>query len=275
MVLVLIIIIVASFAMQLVLSKPHVYSVLKGMLVLKLDIITIPKKLYVAISILGATIMPHSLYLHSSMVLTRQHELTIEGKKEAIYFNQVDCWISLTSAFFVNAAILIVAAATFYRNDFVNVADLYEAYRLLDPLLGTRFASVAFGVALLAAGLNSTLTGTMAGQIVMEGFMNWTLAPTYRRILTRSIAIVPAMVVILIGGEEASNDLLLFSQVVLSFTLPFAVFPLVHLTSDASVMGQDFVNSSANSILAYFFAALITFLNLVLVFLYCNDSNSI
>ncbi|KAJ1391079.1 NRAMP family, partial [Ochromonadaceae sp. CCMP2298] len=217
-VLLLILVIVASFSLQLWLSQPALGPLLRGMLVPTLDTVTQPAKLFLAISILGATIMPHSLFLHSSMVLTRANSTCAAGKREALQYAAADCSLSLLCALFVNGAILVVAAATFYSNDYRDVADLYVAYKLLDPLLGD-YSSAAFGVALLAAGLNSTLTGTMAGQIVMEGFLEWRIDPVYRRIATRALAIVPAMVVIVVGGEQASNSLLLFSQVVLSFAL--------------------------------------------------------
>eukprot|EP01032_Pedospumella_encystans_P013151 gene13151-15158_t len=265
LVILLIVIIIGCFGVQLFLSQPQIEPLLQGMFVPKVDMLTNPQKLFMSISILGATIMPHSLFLHSSMVLTRSHPLTMRGKKEALSFAVLDCTVSLSMAFFVNASILIVAAAAFYKHGYHEVADLIEANKLLDPLLGSQFASIAFAIALLASGLNSTLTGTMAGQVVMEGFIDWTLDPFYRRILTRAAAIVPAMLVIIIGGDGASNDLLLFSQVILSFALPFAVVPLVQLTADDKVMGEEFVNSQATTGVSYLFAGLISLLNVLLV----------
>lgn len=265
LVVVLILIITVSFGWQLILSKPSISKILHGTFVPTIDTLTDSNKLFLAVSILGATVMPHSLFLHSSMVLTRASGVSRVEKLEAVKYSIIDTSISLFFAFFVNAAILVVAAATFYHYGFKDVADLADAYHLMDPLLGNRFASIAFGVALLAAGLNSTLTGTISGQIVMEGFMHWSIDPVFRRLITRGLAIVPAVVVIVVGGEGASNNLLLLSQVVLSFALPFAVFPLVWLTSDVDVMGPDLVNGKVVTYVAYAVAWVITVLNLVLL----------
>lgn len=264
-VVILISIITISFAVQLWLSKPAWDMVVIGTFIPQFDTLRNPSKLFIAISILGATVMPHSLFLHSNMVLTRASEATHKGKQEALHYASLDCSISLFLAFFVNAAILIVAASTFYKNGYREVADLSQAYKLLNPLLGSQYASYAFAIALLAAGLNSTLTGTLSGQIVMEGFMQWSIAPVYRRLVTRILAIAPALVVILIGGDHASNWLLLCSQVVLSFALPFAVLPLIHLTSHADIVGADMVNSQLTTYIAYFIAAVIIALNCMLL----------
>ena len=199
--------------------------------------------LYIAVGILGATVMPHNLYLHSAIVQTRQYERTPDGKREAIKYCNIDSAIALTFAFFVNAAILIVAAAVFYRNGHHEVAEITDAYKLLSPLLGVTGASMLFAVALLASGQNSTLTGTLAGQIVMEGFLNIRLKPWLRRLVTRLIAIIPAIIVSFFYGESGTAKLLIFSQVVLSMQLSFAVFPLVAFTSDKAKMGE-FVNGA-------------------------------
>mmetsp|Transcript_22427 Transcript_22427/g.32706 ORF Transcript_22427/g.32706 Transcript_22427/m.32706 type:complete len:467 (+) Transcript_22427:111-1511(+) len=264
-VVILILVITVSFAMQMFLSRPNMGELAEGLFIPSLNTVTDPDRLFLAVSILGATVMPHNLFLHSSVILSRASDTTVSGKREAILFGVLDCTIALSLAFFVNAAILIVAAATFYKRGYTEVADLEDAYALLNPLLGSSCASVLFGVALLAAGQNSTLTGTMAGQIVMEGFMNWSIDPLIRRIVTRLMAIIPAVFVIIVGGNAATNTLLLFSQVVLSFALPFAVFPLVHLTSDPEKMG-NFVNNSITTYIAYIIAIVISILNFVLLY---------
>lgn len=261
----LILIITVCFTLQMILSKPVMGDLLYGLFIPSVDTVTIPNKLFLAISIFGATVMPHNLFLHSSVILSRATDKSPRGKREAIYYCILDSNISLSLAFFVNAAILIVSAATFYTRGMTDVADLEDAYALLNPLLGSKYASMLFGIALLAAGQNSTLTGTMAGQIVMEGFMNWKIDPIMRRVITRLLAIIPAVIVIMIGGPSATNDLLLLSQVVLSFALPFAVTPLVHLTSDAAKMGE-FVNSQATTVFAYAIAVMIGILNLILFY---------
>ena len=194
--------------------------------------------LYIAIGILGATVMPHNLYLHSSIVQTRKYLDTHEGKREAIRFATIDSSVALMSALFINAAILIMAAATFHGTGYEDVADIGDAYKLLSPLLGTTLASMLFAVALLCSGQNATLTGTLAGQIVMEGFINLRLRPWLRRLITRLIAIIPAVIVIAIYGERGTGPLLILSQVILSLQLPFAVFPLVAFTSDRAKMGE-------------------------------------
>ena len=186
--------------------------------------------LYIAIGILGATVMPHNLYLHSSIVQTRRYGDTDASQREAIRFASLDSTVALMSALFINSAILIMAAAAFHGTGHQDVADITDAYQLLSPLLGTRLASVLFAVALLLSGQNATLTGTLAGQIVMEGFLNLRLRPWLRRLITRLVAIVPAIVVIMLYGERGAGALLILSQVILSLQLPFAVFPLVTFT---------------------------------------------
>jgi manganese transport protein len=227
------------------------------------EILSNPEMLYIAIGILGATVMPHNLYLHSSIVQTRKYELTAEGKREAVRFAFVDSTIALSFALFINAAILIVAAATFHTSGNTEVAEIQDAYKLLTPLLGAG-ASTMFALALLASGQSSTLTGTLAGQIVMEGFLNIRLRPWLRRLITRGIAIVPAAIAAIFYGESGTAQLLVFSQVVLSLQLSFAVFPLVMFTSDRAKMGA-LVNPLWLKVLAYAVAAVIASLNVWLL----------
>ncbi len=228
--------IAGAFAIELWLSKPDLGQVAAGF-VPDPEILTNPAMLYIAIGILGATVMPHNLYLHSSIVQTRKYADDEVAKRDAIRFSTLDSTIALMSALFINAAILVVAAATFHGTQYESVADISDAYKLLAPILGTSVASTLFAVALLFSGQNSTLTGTLAGQIVMEGFLNLRLRPWLRRLITRAIAIVPAMATILIYGERGSGALLILSQVILSLQLPFAVFPLVAFTGSRRVMG--------------------------------------
>jgi manganese transport protein len=228
--------IASAFAVELWLSKPDLAQVAVGLLPTP-EILRNPAMLYIAIGILGATVMPHNLYLHSSIVQTRKYADDVAAKKDAIRFATLDSTIALMSALFINAAILVVSAATFHGTQYESVADISDAYKLLAPILGTSVASTLFAMALLFSGQNSTLTGTLAGQIVMEGFLNLRLRPWLRRLITRAIAIVPAMATILIYGERGSGALLIFSQVVLSLQLPFAVFPLVAFTGSTRVMG--------------------------------------
>jgi manganese transport protein len=220
--------------------------------------------LYIAIGILGATVMPHNLYLHSSIVQTRRVRPDQESKREAIRFATLDSTVALGFAFFINAAILILSAATFHANGHSDVAEIGDAYRLLAPLLGTTLASVLFAVALLASGLNSTITGTLAGQIVMEGFLDIRLPPWLRRLITRLIAIVPAVVVTALYGEKGTSALLILSQVILSLQLSFAVVPLVQFTSDRRKMGE-FANGRLLRVMAWGVAGLIVALNLWLL----------
>jgi manganese transport protein len=215
--------------------------------------------LFIAIGILGATVMPHNLYLHSSIVQTRKYEPTSEGKREAIKFATIDSTVALMFALFINAAILIVAAATFHASG-KTVEKIEDAHELLTPMLGAGLASTLFAVALLASGQNSTLTGTLAGQIVMEGFLNIRLRPWLRRLITRLIAIVPAVIVAAIAGQKGTYDLLVLSQVILSLQLSFAVIPLILFTSDRLKMGE-FVNRRWMKITAWAVALVIVALN--------------
>lgn len=259
----LIFLIAACFGYELIASQPSVAGMLGG-LIPSPQIIANPSALYIAIGILGATVMPHNLYLHSSIVQTRAFERTETGKREAIRFATLDSTVSLLFAFFINAAILILAAAAFHGTAYANVADIGDAYKLLTPVLGATFASVLFGVALLASGQNSTLTGTLAGQIVMEGFLNIRLRPWLRRLITRLIAIVPAVIVTALYGERGTGQLLVLSQVILSMQLSFAVVPLVMFTSDKLKMGV-FANRTWMKIVAWGVTAVIICLNVYLL----------
>jgi manganese transport protein len=251
------------FAFELLLAKPDLGDVARGFLPTT-DIVSDREKLYIAISILGATVMPHNLYLHSSIVQTRKYDEDAAGKREAVRFAFVDSTIALSFALFINAAILIVAAASFHTSGNADVAEIQDAYKLLTPLLGAG-ASTAFALALLASGQNSTLTGTLAGQIVMEGFLNIRIRPWLRRLITRLIAIIPAVIVSIIGGESGTAKLLILSQVILSLQLSFAVFPLVMFTSSKLKMGE-FVNPAWLKVLAYLVASVIASLNVWLLF---------
>jgi manganese transport protein len=247
------------FAWELIASRPDLIGVAKGF-VPSVHIISDPGMLYIAIGILGATVMPHNLYLHSSIVQTRRYELNAAGKREAIKFATIDSTLALMFALFVNAAILIVAAATFYTRGRTEIAEIQDAYKLLSPLLGVTGASTLFALALLASGQNSTLTGTLAGQIVMEGFLHLRLRPWLRRLITRAIAIVPAVIVTWISGEKGTANLLVLSQVILSLQLSFAVFPLVMFTGDRAKMGE-FVNKPLVKCAAWAVAIVIALLN--------------
>ena len=260
LVITLIVIIGGCFLLEIIFSRPDFGGVLGGF-VPRLEIIQDPKMLYVAIGILGATVMPHNLYLHSSIVQTRKYEQSTEGKVEAIRFAALDSTLALTFALFINAAILIMASATFHSTGQHDVAEIQDAYKLLGKTLGVPIASAVFALALLASGQNSTLTGTLAGQIVMEGFLNLRLRPWLRRLITRLIAIVPAVIATALYGESGTARLLIFSQVVLSLQLSFAVIPLVLFTSDRKKMGQ-FVNSPWINCLAWTTAVAILLLNL-------------
>ena len=251
------------FVFELFISRPDLGEVARGFVPTS-EIVRNPEMLYIAIGILGATVMPHNLYLHSSIVQTRKYEESAEGKREAVRFAFLDSTIALTFALFINAAILIVAAATFHTSGNTQVAEIQDAYQLLTPLLGVAGASAVFALALLASGQNSTLTGTLAGQIVMEGFLDLRIRPWLRRLITRAIAIVPAAIVAIIYGESGTAKLLVFSQVVLSLQLSFAVFPLVRFTSDRVKMGE-FVNSPALRFSAYGVATVIASLNVWLL----------
>jgi manganese transport protein len=251
------------FAFELFLARPSLAGIAAGF-VPSLDIIADREKLYIAIGILGATVMPHNLYLHSSIVQTRRYEETSAGKKEAVRYAFVDSTIALSFALFINASILIVAAASFHTSGNSAVAEIQDAYKLLTPLLGAG-ASTMFALALLASGQNSTLTGTLAGQIVMEGFLNLRIRPWLRRLITRLIAIVPAVIVSVLYGESGTAKLLIFSQVILSLQLSFAVFPLVMFTSNKLKMGE-FVNPTWLKVMAYTIATIIASLNVWLLF---------
>jgi manganese transport protein len=246
------------FLFEIIRSKPNLAGVAAGF-VPRSEIVRNRDMLYIAVSILGATVMPHNLYLHSSIVQTRRYEETTAGRKEAVRYAFVDSTIALTFALFINAAILIVSAAAFHTRGHTGVAEIQDAYKLLTPLVGAG-ASVVFAVALLASGLNSTLTGTLAGQIVMEGFLHIRLRPWVRRLLTRGIAIVPAVVTAILYGESGTAKLLVLSQVILSLQLSFAVFPLVRFTSERAKMGS-LVNPVWLKFLAYTVAVVIAALN--------------
>jgi manganese transport protein len=252
----------ACFLFEIILSKPPLVEVMRGFIPSG-QIVSDPSMLYIAIGILGATVMPHNLYLHSSIVQTRQYEETVDGRREAVRFAFIDSTIALSFALFINAAILVIAAATFHRTGHTGVAEIQDAFKLLTPLLGGG-ASVVFACALLASGQNSTLTGTLAGQIVMEGFLNIRLRPWLRRLITRGIAIVPAVIVAILYGESGTAKLLVLSQVILSMQLSFAVFPLVSFTSDKLKMGE-LVNPRWLKATAYAVAFIIAALNILLL----------
>jgi manganese transport protein len=258
----LIALITLCFGYELLVSSPDMAAILGG-LVPRAQILHDPAMLYVAIGIVGATVMPHNLYLHSALVQTRGYDEGVAGKREAIRFATVDSNIALGFALVINAAILILAAATFHTSGHADVAELQDAYGLIAPLLGAPLAATVFALALLAAGQNSTLTGTLAGQIVMEGFVNLRIAPWARRLVTRSLAVIPAAVVVAVSGERASGDMLIASQVILSLQLPFAMIPLVLLTGDKTLMGP-FANSRLLSAAAWVVSLVIVALNLKL-----------
>lgn len=255
--------IAACFTAQIFFSRPDLGGVLAGFIP-NSEIIRNPEMLYLAVGILGATVMPHNLYLHSSIVQTRAWEPTSEKKWEAIRFGTLDSTIALWLALFINAAILIVAAATFHFSGYQEVAEIQDAYKLLSPLLGVGAASTIFAFALLASGQSSTLTATLAGQIVMEGFLQLRLPSWLRRLVTRLIAIVPALIAIVFFGEQSTGKLLVLSQVILSLQLSFAVIPLIMFTSDRSLMGE-FVNPPWLKVLSGSVATIIVSLNIWLL----------
>lgn len=259
----LIFIILACFCYELVVSKPELFPILEGLVPTK-EIVFNPSMLYIAIGILGATVMPHNLYLHSSIIQTRDYPRTEKGKREAIKFATIDSTFSLMLAFFINASILILSAATFHTTGNHDIADINDAYELLTPILGTTLASIFFGIALLASGQNSTLTGTLAGQIVMEGFLNIRLKPWVRRLITRLIAVIPALIVSILYGEKGTAELLVFSQVILSMQLSFAVIPLVMFTNSKLKMGV-FANKPWLKVLIIFISFIILTLNIYLL----------
>lgn len=250
-----------SFIFEMIFAQPELPKVLAGL------IPSIPSQeaLYIAIGIIGATVMPHNLYLHSSLVQTRKFDRSNTGIRQALKYNLIDSTIALNLAFFVNAAILILAAATFYRSGMFHIAEIQDAHRFLEPMLGTKWAPILFAVALIAAGQSSTVTGTLAGQIIMEGYINLRIRPWIRRIITRLIAIVPAVIVISVFGEGVTGKMLIFSQVVLSLQLGFAIIPLIHYVSDKSKM-DGFHIGKWTQIAAWTIATIIVSLNAKLVF---------
>src|SRR5438093_1470559 len=264
LVIALIFLIAGSFAIEIWLSRPDFTAIAVGFIP-QADVLRNPRMLYIAIGILGATVMPHNLYLHSSIVQTRKYGDAVEDRREAIRFASIDSAVALMFALFINAAILVMSAAVFHGSGHEDVADIGDAYKLLSPLLGTTMASVLFAVALLCSGQNATLTGTLAGQIVMEGFINIRLRPWLRRLITRLIAIVPAIIVVAMYGERGTGPLIILSQVVLSLQLPFAVFPLVAFTSDPHKMGV-FVSPLWVKLLAWSVAVIIALLNVWLLY---------
>jgi manganese transport protein len=264
LVIVLIGTIAVLFGFEVLLSHPDWFAIGRNLVVPSKAILTNPDMLYIAIGILGATVMPHNLYLHSSIVQTRDYKRTEEGKREAIRFSNIDSATALMLALFVNAAILILAAAVFHRGGKLQVAEIGDAYKLLTPMLGFAGASTMFALALLASGQNSTITGTLAGQVVMEGFLHITLSPWLRRLITRSLAIIPTIIVTILYGERGTANLLVLSQVILSMQLSFAVFPLVAFTSDKSKMGV-FANGRLLKYLSWTVAWVIAVLNVWLL----------
>lgn len=256
----LVVIIGGSFLVEILLAKPDLSDVVTGFVPTALN----HEALYIAVGIIGATVMPHNLYLHSALVQTRRISNDRQGILRAIKYNIIDSTIALNAAFFVNAAILVLAASVFFTTGNTDVAQIQDAHKLLEPLLGSKLAPVLFAVALIAAGQSSTLTGTLAGQIVMEGYLQLRINPWLRRLLTRLIAIIPAILVILLYGEEKVDDLLVFSQVILSLQLGFAVIPLIHFVSDKQTMGE-FVIKPYVKIASWLVAMILVFLNVKLV----------
>lgn len=256
----LVIVIGLSFLIEIFLAKPDLIEVAHGFIPTSLN----SQALYIAVGIIGATVMPHNLYLHSALVQTRKIGNDKKSIKQALKFNFLDSSIALNAAFFVNAAILVLAATVFYKSGNTEVAKIEDAHKLLAPLLGTKLAPLLFAVALIAAGQSSTVTGTLAGQIVMEGYLHIRISPLLRRLITRLIAIIPAIIVILVYGEEKVDDLLVFSQVILSIQLGFAVIPLIHFVSDKQSMGE-FAIKIWWKIAAWIVAAILVFLNARLV----------
>ena len=259
-VMVLIATILGMFCIQMILSRPEYGLAVGSLFVPSSKILTNPAMLYIAIGMLGATVMPHNLYLHSSIVQSRRYKRTPKGKREAVMMANIDSAGALTIALFVNAAILIVAAAVFHRSGHFEVAAIEDAYKLLSPLVGAAGASTLFAVALLASGQNSSITGTLAGQVVMEGFVNLKVAPWLRRLITRTIAIIPTILVVAINGEQGTEKLLILSQVILSLQLSFAVVPLVIFTNSRKRMGE-FVNAPWLKVTAWTVAVVIAGLN--------------
>ncbi|HET6746647.1 MAG TPA: Nramp family divalent metal transporter [Candidatus Saccharimonadales bacterium] len=263
LVITLIITVVVCFGLEMLFSQPAIAPLLQGF-VPSTELFTNQEMLFIAVGILGATVMPHNLYLHSAVVQTRAHGLHKKGRREAIKFGTIDSTIALSIAFFVNAAILILSAATFYSKGYNDVAEIDQAYQLLAPLLGVGAASILFAVALLASGQNSTVTATLAGQIILEGFLKVKLKPWLRRLITRSLAIIPAVCIAILFGGSGLSQLLIFSQIVLSIQLPFAVLPLIYFTSSKKYMGS-FVNKPWMKATVFSIAFVITGLNMWLV----------
>jgi manganese transport protein len=263
LVIVLISTVALCFLLEIIFSHPSIAPLLQGF-VPTAELFTNKQMLLIAVGILGATVMPHNLYLHSAVVQTRAHSTTIKGKKEAVKFATIDSTVALFIAFFVNASILILAAAVFYTNGHADVTEIDQAYKLLSPLLGVGAASTLFAVALLASGQNSTITATLAGQIIIEGFLRIKIKPWVRRLATRALAIIPAVIIAIALGGSGLANLLILSQVVLSIQLPFAVFPLVLLTSSKKRMGQ-FVNPTWLKVITIVIAFIIASLNIWLI----------
>jgi manganese transport protein len=255
-----------SFLAEMIIAKPDLASAAKGLVPSALS----PGALYIAVGMIGATVMPHNLYLHSALVQTRKIERTSAGIKKSLWYNFIDSAVALNAAFFVNAAILILAATAFYQTGNQSVAKIEDAHALLAPLLGSKLAPILFAVALIAAGQSSTVTGTLSGQIVMEGYLNLRLNPWIRRLLTRLVAIVPAVLVIGIMGEGRVDELLVFSQVILSLQLGFAVIPLIHFVSDKNTMGE-FAIKPWVKILSWLVASVLVYLNANLVFDFAKE----
>jgi manganese transport protein len=263
LVIALIAIVVVCFGLELFFSQPAIAPLMAGFLPAK-ELFTNQEMMFIAVGILGATVMPHNLYLHSAVVQTRAHEISKKGKREAIKFATLDSSIALTIALFVNASILILAAAAFFTSGHQDVAEIGDAYKLLAPLLGAGGASILFAVALLASGQNSTITATLAGQVILEGFMNIRLKPWIRRLITRSLAIIPAVIIAVLFQGSGLSRLLIFSQIVLSLQLPFAILPLVYFTSSKKHMGE-FANRFWLKAVVFAIAAVITSLNIWLI----------
>jgi manganese transport protein len=259
----LIMIILGCFVSELIMSQPSPMGILDG-LIPRIEILKNSEMLYIAIGIMGATVMPHNLYLHSGIIKSRVIENTSVAKKDAIKIATIDSNVSLFIAFIINASILILAASVFHQVGRTNITDIKDAYLLLDPILGAKVAGILFAVALLASGQNSTITGTMAGQIVMEGFLDLKVKPWIRRLVTRLLAIVPALCIVYYYGETKTVDMLVLSQVVLSIQLSFAVVPLVYFTSNRVIM-REFVNPQWVKISATIISAIIIILNLWLL----------
>lgn len=257
----LIFIILCCFGVELFLSKPHIPSLLNGFLPSS-EILFNSDMRWIAVGILGATVMPHNLYLHSNIIKQKNTDSNI---KHTLKFGTIDSTMSLLIAFFINAGILVLAASAFYKNGIV-VSEIEEAYKILDPILGVNFASTLFAIALLASGQNATITGTMAGQIVMEGFLNWKLKPWVRRLITRGLAIIPAWILLHFYGEGSTTDLLVLSQVILSLQLGFAVIPLVYFTSNRVIMGSEFANPTWLKWLLWAISFVIIGFNMTLLF---------